>query len=99
VTLCPSLGQNACDTNATTVKVLQANFTGTVTESDDCAADVVLVHADRATGPQATFSITGQSNSGTCRAIFTGADGKKAGLAIIIVPPGFSIDTTSHSKP
>lgn len=98
VTICPASGSSACNNNSATITVTQANYTGPVTESDTCLASVAIVHTLASNGPVAQFKITGQTNTGTCRATFTGGSGKSSGVAIIVVPPGFSIDSISHHK-
>jgi hypothetical protein len=92
VTICPSSGLSACSDSAQTIQVTQANFTGPFVESDDCDPLVATVAAISPDGPNASFTITGQSQTGTCRATFQGAAGAKAGVAIIIAPPGITID-------
>jgi hypothetical protein len=96
VTLCPSTGANSCNNDTATVTVTQANFNGTFTEADDCAADVAKVAPISASGPSAVFSISGVSHTGTCRAIFTGGGGQQIGVAVIISPPGVHINAYRH---
>ena len=74
----------SCRTDKWTVNVTQANFFGKILESDDCDSKVAKVTAVSANGPNASFTITGQSRTGTCRALFTGWNGVQTGLAIYI---------------
>lgn len=96
VTLCPSSGPKACNTNQIDVAVSQANFPITFTFTTTCASTVAAITAVSATGPNATFQVSGQSRTGTCSATFTGGNGAQAHLAIVITQSGIIID--SHSQ-
>lgn len=96
VTICPSSGTNACNSNTQSVTLAQTNFTAAFAESDDCDPHVATVTSQSSNGPSATFTVTGQSQTGTCRAIFAGANGSVTGVAIVVAAPGVSIDTRTH---
>jgi hypothetical protein len=96
VTICPSSGAYSCDSNAQSFSIAQLNFSGTFTESDNCDPHVAAVAAQSPNGPNATFTVTGQSQTGTCRATFTGANGSVSGVGIVVAAPGLTIDSRMY---
>lgn len=98
LTMCPSSGSQQCNTNTGSVTLSQSNYSGTITESDDCANSVAVVTAVTTSASNAHFTVTGQSTTGTCRATFTGGDGQQTGVAIIVTGPGVGIDLQPRDR-
>lgn len=96
ITICPSSGADECNSNTQSFGVSQSNFNGTFSESDNCNPNVAKVTSPSPNGPSATFTVTGQSQTGTCRATITGADGSATGIAIVVAAPGLTIDSRTH---
>lgn len=95
VTICPSSGTDACNSNSEIVQLMQPNFSGAFVESNDCDPHVATLTFDPANGPSASFIIRGQSEVGGCRAIFKGGAGASVGVAIIVAAPGLNINLQS----
>lgn len=98
LTMCPSTGSQQCNTNSGSVTLSQSNYSGIITESDDCANNVAVVTAVTTGASNAQFTVKGQSAIGTCRATFTGGDGKQTGVAIIVTGPGVGIDLQPRDR-
>lgn len=92
VAVCPKFGPDACATNSTSVTITQIDYSGNITENDTCPATVATLTSRSAVGPIATYDISGESQTGSCRATFSGGDGNKVALAIIVTTPGVGLD-------
>jgi hypothetical protein len=68
------------------VKVTQANYSGTFGEADDCSS-IASLKAQTNAGGSAVFTVTA-TGAGSCEATFTGGNGKSASLPISVVLPG-----------
>jgi hypothetical protein len=81
------------------VGVSQANFAGAFSVTTTCPSSAAAITAVSATGPNATFRVTGQSQTGHCKATFTGGAGKQGNLAIIVTAAGIIIDSRPQPIP
>jgi hypothetical protein len=68
------------------VKVSQAHFDGSFSETNDCAG-IAVVKNGKAVGGEADSTVTALAK-GTCSATYTGGGGKSAPLSITVAPIG-----------
>ncbi|HTX58938.1 MAG TPA: hypothetical protein VMH02_04610 [Verrucomicrobiae bacterium] len=90
--------------NSKTVAVTQAKYTGSFTESDDCAKIATLAATANGSG-SASYTVTPVA-AGSCNATFTGGDRESASLPIsvfgsVVLSPGslsFTAVSSSSTK-
>ncbi len=86
--------------NSKTVGVTQTKYGGSFTEADDCT-NIATLSAKSNSGGSATYAVT-PVGAGSCKATFTGGDGKSASLPIavlgrVVLQPG-SLSFTAVSS-
>jgi hypothetical protein len=71
---------------AQSVRIAQGSYGGTFSERDDCAKIATLAAGSNG-GGEATYAVT-PVGAGSCKATFTGGEGKSASLPISVAPVG-----------
>lgn len=79
-TICPATGADACATDSQSVTLSQSHYSGSFNELDNCNNTVA-----RVTGSGSSYTIDGQSATGTCTVTFVGGAGKFTTVGVTVV--------------